>query len=40
MKSSGTTSYSEDDKVKRLEEAYKAGLTLIIDPQAQTVYEA
>ena len=32
--------YSEEDRIKRLEEAYKAGLTLIIDPQAQTVYEA
>ena len=32
--------YSEEDKIKRLEEAYKSGLTLVIDPEAQTVYEA
>tara|TARA_R110002020_G_scaffold384501_2_gene595482 strand:- start:1593 stop:1835 length:243 start_codon:yes stop_codon:yes gene_type:complete len=32
--------YSDEDKIKRLEEAYKSGLILVINPKAETIYEA
>ena len=32
--------YTEEDKIKRLEEAYNSGLILVINPEAETVYEA